>query len=185
MKEHKIFIPYLSESFNDFIKRSKGSRTSKNGNKTFFNAQTDEKDRIKNQAKRLFKDLEKIDKPIEIEWIPIISKYKNHKTKKRAYDVLNYVHQYKYTEDQLEGLKIIVNDSSKYVKKHILNTPLDLPEFGKNGIIIIIRELTESSIKEMEKEKMEIFECIKDQSLESDEELSDQDFAINFFKDRI
>ena len=183
MKEHKLFIPYLSESFNDFIKRSKGSKTSKTGKKTFYNAQTDEKKRIKNHAKRIFIKINKIKKPIEIEWIPLISKYENHSKKKRAYDVLNYVHQYKYSEDQLQELKKIVNDNSKYVKRHLLNSPLDLPEIGKNGIMVIIRELDEKNIKELEDFKMSILEGVRDQiENNNDDDWTDLDFVRQYFE---
>lgn len=171
-KEHAIFIPHLAESLNKFMSRkNKG-----------FGSKTQVKNAIKNFAKTAFDDLEEIEKPIEIEWIPVLSKPKNHVRKKRGYDVLNYSHQYKYTEDQLTELKKIADDGNRFVKRHILNTPIFVSDNEVKGIIVLIREIEENDIQEMEETKLKIFEKIRPQ-IKSEEE-NVQDYAINFFKDR-
>lgn len=158
-KTRHFFIPHLAESFNDFIKRKHSG----------YNSKKRPKDAIKNHAEIVLKNIDPIKRPIKIEWTPVLTKPKNHSKKKRGYDVLNYVHQYKYTEDQLQKLKKIVNDGNKYVVRHELNSPVFIPNQKQNGIILSITELTEDEINYYEKNKIEKFEAIKDQLISDDE----------------
>lgn len=169
-KKHYYFIPHLAESFNEFQKRKNQG----------INSKKKVKDAIKNFAKIAFKDIPEFKNPIEIEWTPVLSKPKSHSRKKRGYDVLNYSHQYKYSEDMLTELKKIKDDGNKFVKRHKLNTPIFIKENEQRGIIVIITELSESEVERIETEKLKSFDMIKNQLMTVDE--VDQLFAINFFK---
>lgn len=146
-KEYVVFIPHLSMSLNDYLK-------------VHYRGKSKVKNPIKNFAATALHNLKKIDQPIELEWIPVLTKPKNHSRKKRGYDVLNYCHQYKYTEDQLEDLKKIVNDGNQYVKRHICNTPIYKKDWKSNGIIMIIRELENEDVSDVENKKDIYFNAV-------------------------
>lgn len=143
VKEHIVFIEYMSESFNEFTK------------KINVNMKTQEKNRIKKAAINALEKLTEVE-IIEIEWIPVLTKLDHEKSKKRGYDVLNYCHQYKYSEDQLEDLKKIKNDGNKFVKRHICHSPI-FKEGYKNGIIMVIREIENDYVSSLEDRKNNYF----------------------------
>lgn len=140
-KEKIIFIDHIADSFNSFV------NITKHGYKKQL------KDRYKRFAENAIKNLEPVKKGsiIEIEWIPVINKFENHSRKKRDYDVLNYCHQYKYSEDTLTKNKIIVDDSSKYVCRHILNSAIYDDKLQHRGIIMIIRIVDSNNTEHKQK----------------------------------
>lgn len=158
VKEHIVFIEYMSESFNDFTKKNN------------VNMKTQEKNKIKKAAINALEKLTEVE-IIEIEWIPVLTKLDHKKSKKRGYDVLNYCHQYKYSEDQLEELKKIKNDGNKFVKRHICHSPIYKEDY-KNGIIMVIREIENDYISELEDRKNNYFSLVSGiiKTIENDEE---------------
>ncbi len=144
-RQEIVFIDHIAETFNTFVNKNRYQKTST-------------KNAIKRFAEIALIKLKPFEKPVVLEWVPVIGRFKNHKRKKRVYDVLNYSHQYKYSEDQLTQLKKIVDDGNGYVKKHICHTPLDKPDFEGRGIMLIITEVEDNDIQEIEDFKDEKFE---------------------------
>ena len=144
-RQEVVFIKHIAETFNTFVNKNRYVKTS-------------DKNAMKNFAKHAIKHLEEFDKPVELEWIPVIGRFKNHRRKKRGYDVLNYVHQYKYSEDMLTELSKIVDDNNKYVKRHTMHVPLDKPDFEGRGILLIITEVDDKGLKKIEDRKESLFE---------------------------